>query len=306
MGFQDLKRKSGSNLERLSEELNKISKGSESYKDDRFWRPELDKSSNGYAVIRFLPPVDGEDVQWARLFSHGFQGKGGWFIENCPTTIGGKCPLCEINNDLWNSGLESDKDIARQRKRKLSYISNILVVSDPANPQNEGKIFLYKYGKKIFDKINEAMNPEFEDESPVNPFDFWEGANFKLKVRKVAGYINYDKSEFESASQLHGGDDAALEELWKNQYPLKEFTDPSNFKSYDELKARLETVLHGGSGSKSSAEDLAEAEALVDRQVGSVSPNKSADTASSAAAEDTDAGDSDDALSYFERLANEG
>lgn len=306
MGFQDLKRKSGSNLERLSEELNKISKGSESYKDDRFWRPELDKSSNGYAVIRFLPPVDGEDVPWARLFSHGFQGKGGWFIENCPTTIGGKCPLCEINNDLWNSGLESDKDIARQRKRKLSYISNILVVSDPANPQNEGKIFLYKYGKKIFDKINEAMNPEFEDESPVNPFDFWEGANFKLKVRKVAGYINYDKSEFESASQLHGGDDAALEELWKNQYPLKEFTDPSNFKSYDELKARLETVLHGGSGSKSSAEDLAEAEALVDRQVGSVSPNKSADTASSAAAEDTDAGDSDDALSYFERLANEG
>jgi hypothetical protein len=306
MGFQDLKRKSGSNLERLSEELGKISKGSESYKDDRFWRPELDKSSNGYAVIRFLPPVDGEDVPWARLFSHGFQGKGGWFIENCPTTIGGKCPLCEVNNDLWNSGLESDKDIARQRKRKLSYISNILVVSDPTNPQNEGKIFLYKYGKKIFDKINEAMNPEFEDESPVNPFDFWEGANFKLKVRKVAGYINYDKSEFESASQLHGGDDAALEELWKNQYPLKEFTDPSNFKSYDELKARLETVLHGGSGSKSSAEDLAEAEALVDRQVGSVSPNKSADTASSAAAEDTDAGDSDDALSYFERLANEG
>ena len=306
MGFQDLKRKSGSNLERLSEQLNKISKGSESYKDDRFWRPELDKSSNGYAVIRFLPPVEGEDVPWSRLFSHGFQGKGGWFIENCPTTIGGKCPLCEVNNDLWNSGLESDKDIARQRKRKLSYISNILVVSDPTNPQNEGKIFLYKYGKKIFDKINEAMNPEFEDESPVNPFDFWEGANFKLKVRKVAGYINYDKSEFESASQLHGGDDAALEELWKNQYPLKEFTDPSNFKSYDELKARLETVLHGGSGSKSSAEDLAEAEALVDRQVGSVSPNKSVDTASSAAAEDTDAGDSDDALSYFERLANEG
>jgi len=257
-------------------------------------------------VIRFLPPEDGDDVPWARLFSHGFQGKGGWFIENCPTTIGGKCPLCEVNNDLWNSGLESDKDIARQRKRKLSYISNVLVVSDPANPQNEGKIFLYKYGKKIFDKINEAMNPEFEDESPVNPFDFWEGANFKLKVRKVAGYINYDKSEFESASQLHGGDDAILEELWKKQYPLKEFTDPSNFKSYDELKARLETVLHGGSRSKSSAEDLAEAEALVDRQVGSVSPNKSVDPASSAAAEDTDVGDSDDALSYFERLANEG
>ena len=294
MGFQDLKRKSGSNLERLSEELNKISKGSESYKDDRFWRPELDKSSNGYAVIRFLPPVEGEDVPWSRLFSHGFQGKGGWFIENCPTTIGGKCPLCEVNNDLWNSGLESDKDIARQRKRKLSYISNILVVSDPANPQNEGKIFLYKYGKKIFDKINEAMNPEFEDESPVNPFDFWEGANFKLKVRKVSGFVNYDKSEFESASALHDGDDEKLETLWKTQYKLDEFVSESNFKSYDELKARLDEVLRGDDrGGATTAES------------DSVENTTQEESASEGEESPTSVGEETDAMSYFNQLANE-
>ncbi len=297
MGFNDLKKKSG-NLDKLTSELNKITKGSESYKDDRFWRPELDKSSNGYAVIRFLPPVDGEDIPWARLFSHGFQGPGGWFIENSRTTLGENDPVSEMNSELWNSGVESDKDIARQRKRKLSYISNILVVSDPANPQNEGKIFLYKYGKKIFDKINEAMNPEFEDESPVNPFDFWEGANFKLKVRKVAGFINYDKSEFESASALYDGDDEKLEGLWKTQYPLKEFTDPSNFKSYDELKRRLEQVL-GGSKNTQTAE---QAEADVDKMFGS--PQKSEDISSSSATEDPDEA-SGDALSYFERLANE-
>ena len=190
-----MKKRSG-DVSALSDKMEKMN-DKKSYKDDRYWRPELDKSSNGYAVIRFLPAPGDEELPFARLYTHGFQGKGGWFIENCPTTIGGKCPLCEVNNDLWNSGLESDKDIARQRKRRLSYISNILVVSDPSNPQNEGKVFLYKYGKKIFDKIQESMKPEFADETPVDPFDFWKGANFKLKVRKVAGYINYDKSEFE-------------------------------------------------------------------------------------------------------------
>jgi len=210
MGFSDLKKKSR-DIGALTAAADKINKKSESYKDDRFWRPELDKSSNGFAVVRFLPPVDGEDIPWARLFTHGFQGPGGWYIENSRTTIGDKDPVSEMNSELWNSGLESDKDIARQRKRRLSYISNILVVSDPANPQNEGKVFLYKYGKKIFDKINEAMQPEFEDEEPINPFDFWKGANFKLKVRKVAGFINYDKSEFDGVSAVHDGEDDALE-----------------------------------------------------------------------------------------------
>jgi len=297
MGFADFKKNSRGGFNKLTEEMNKLSKGSESYKDDRFWRPELDKSSNGYAVIRFLPAVDGEDVPWARTFSHGFKGPGGWLIDNCPTTIGLKCPICEANSALWNSGVESDKDIARNRKRKLSYTSNILVVSDPANPQNEGKIFLYKFGKKIFDKINEAMNPEFQDEDAVNPFDFWQGANFKLKVRKVAGFINYDKSEFEAPSALFDGDDEKLETLWKKQYPLKEFTDVSKFKSYDELKTRFDQVVGGGSVSASRAEDF------------DYSASAQSEDTSSSSAVDTpsvDSGESDDALSYFERLANEG
>ena len=300
MGFNDMKKKSGGGFGKLTEEMNKLTtKSSDSYKDDRFWKPELDKSSNGYAVIRFLPAVDGEDIPWARLFSHGFKGPGGWYIENSRTTLGEKDPVSEMNTQLWNSGVESDKDIARNRKRRLNYISNILVVSDPANPQNEGKVFLYKYGKKIFDKINEAMNPEFDDETPVNPFDFWEGANFKLKVRKVAGFINYDKSEFESTSAVYDGDDAKLEELWKTQYALSEFTDPSNFKSYDELKTKLNQVV-GNDIRSTASNDFSRAEDTN-------SPPKS-DASSSSAAEEpvNEDGESGDALSYFEKLANEG
>ena len=297
MGFSDFKKNSSGGFDKLTEAMNKLSKGSESYKDDRFWRPELDKSSNGYAIIRFLPAVDGEDIPWARLFNHGFKGPGGWLIDNCPTTIGGKCPVCEANSLLWNSGIDSDKDIARNRKRKLSYISNIMVVSDPANPQNEGKVFLYKYGKKIFDKINEAMNPEFADEEAINPFDFWKGANFKLKVRKVAGFINYDKSEFDSTSVLLDGTDEWLEDLWKNSmYKLAEFTEASNFKSYDELKTRLGQVTGGSSNTATArAEDVV--------------PPKSEETSSSSAIDEPvekDNEESDDALSYFEKLANEG
>jgi hypothetical protein len=297
MGFSDFKKNSSGGFDKLTEAMNKLSKGSESYKDDRFWRPELDKSSNGYAIIRFLPAVDGEDIPWARLFNHGFKGPGGWLIDNCPTTIGGKCPVCEANSLLWNSGIDSDKDIARNRKRKLSYISNIMVVSDPANPQNEGKVFLYKYGKKIFDKINEAMNPEFADEEAINPFDFWKGSNFKLKVRKVAGFINYDKSEFDSTSVLLDGTDEWLEDLWKNSmYKLAEFTEASNFKSYDELKTRLGQVTGGSSNTATArAEDVV--------------PPKSEETSSSSAIDEPvekDNEESDDALSYFEKLANEG
>tara|TARA_Y100000593_G_scaffold93594_1_gene189071 strand:+ start:388 stop:1290 length:903 start_codon:yes stop_codon:yes gene_type:complete len=300
MGFSDLKNRSKGGFDKLTDEMNKLSKGSESYKDDRFWKPELDKSSNGYAVIRFLPAVDGEDIPWARIFSHGFKGPGGWYIENSRTTLGEKDPVSEMNTQLWNSGVDSDKDIARNRKRRLNYISNILVVSDPANPQNEGKVFLYKYGKKIFDKINEAMNPEFDDETPVNPFDFWEGANFKLKVRKVAGFINYDKSEFESGSALYDGDDQKLEELWKNQYVLSEFTDPSNFKSYDELKTKLNQVVGSDIRGAANNDNFSRAEDTT-------SPPKSDATSSSAAEEPVvEDGESGDALSYFEKLANEG
>ena len=287
--FADFKRKSrsGSNLDELSKKIQATSE-KKSYKDERFWRPELDKASNGYAVIRFLPAPPNEDLPWAKLYSHGFQGKGGWFIENSRTTFGEKDPVSEMNSELWNSGIESDKDIARARKRKLQYISNILVISDPANPQNEGKIFLYKFGKKIFDKIQEAMEPEFADEKAVNPFDLWDGANFKLKVRKISGFINYDKSEFDSPSELFDGDDAQLEELWKKQYSLTAFTDPSNFKSYDELKQRLMEVVGDDirSNDGTSAPTIQETSDALESKSESV-------------AEETDA------LDYFERLAKD-
>lgn len=243
------------NLKRNRSDINKLTKAIEatsqpaeagSKDDTRFWQPEVDKAGNGMAVIRFLPApaVDGDDaLPWVRTFSHGFQGPGGWFIDNCLTTLNEKCPVCEHNSTLWNSGIEANKEIARKQKRKLSYVANILVISDPSNPSNEGQIKLYKFGKKIFDKITEAMNPDFADETPVNPFDLWEGANFKLKIRNVEGYRNYDKSEFADKSALFDGDDTKLEELWKKEFSLKEFTEKKQFKPYDQLKSRLDKVL---------------------------------------------------------------
>ena len=260
--FANLKRNRNS-FEKLSKAVEATSTGtadSNSKEDTRFWQPEVDKAGNGMAVIRFLPApsVDGDDaLPWVRTFSHGFQGPGGWFIDNCLTTLNEKCPVCEHNNTLWNSGIEANKDIARKQKRKLSYVANILVISDPSNPSNEGQIRLFKFGKKIFDKITEAMNPEFADETPINPFDMWEGANFKLKIRNVEGYRNYDKSEFADASALLNGDDDKLEELWKKEYSLKDFTERKNFKAYDQLKTRLDKVLgfDGAPIVKSKAED---------------------------------------------------
>ena len=258
MSFKDLK-KNSSDFSKLQSELEKQNKSND-YKDDRMWRPVLDAASNGYAVIRFLPAVQGEDIPWVKTYQHAFRGKGGWFINNCPTTLGQKCPVCEGNNELWNSGTESDKNIARDRKRKLTYTSNILIVEDPASPQNKGKVFLFKYGKKIFDKIQEQMNPEFADESTVNPFDFWKGANFKLKIRKVEGYVNYDKSEFSAASAVFDGDDAKIEALWNSQYPLKPFVDPKEFKSYAELKVKLVDALGGDLRSEAGEEDTFESD----------------------------------------------
>jgi hypothetical protein len=246
--FANLKR-NRSSLETLTKAIEQVSQPNAeagSKDDTRFWQPSVDKSGNGMATIRFLPApaADGDDaLPWVRVFNHGFQGPGGWFIDNCLTTVNDKCPVCEHNSTLWNSGIEANKEIARKQKRKLTYIANILVVSDPSNPQNEGQIKLFKFGKKIFDKISEAMNPEFADETPVNPFDMWEGANFKLKIRNVEGYRNYDKSEFADKSALFDGSDEKLEELWKNEYSLKDFTDPKQFKPYEQLKTRLDKVL---------------------------------------------------------------
>ena len=259
------------NLKRSRNDLDKLTKAIEdsasptskeagSKDDTRLWQPTVDKAGNGMAVIRFLPApaVDGDDaLPWVRRFDHGFQGPGGWYIENSLTTLNQKDPVSEYNTTLWNSGIEANKEIARKQKRRLHYIANILVVSDPSNPSNEGQIKLFKFGKKIFDKLTEAMNPEFADETPINPFDMWEGANFKLKIRNVEGYRNYDKSEFADKSALLDGDDEKLEALWKKEFSLKEFTEPSNFKSYEVLKAKLDKVLgfDGGSSVKTKAED---------------------------------------------------
>ena len=272
-----------------------------SYVDDRIWKPVMDKTGNGFAIIRFLPAPKGEELPWAKLWNHAFQGPTGqWYIENSLTTIGQNDPVSEHNSALWNSGVESDKEIARKQKRKLQYYSNIYVVKDGANPENEGKVFLYRYGKKIFDKIMETMQPAFEDESPVNPFDFWQGANFKLKLRKVDGYWNYDKSEFEAPSAIFDDDDQ-LEELWGKEHSLTAFTDASNFKSYDELKKRLDVVLSGvttvGNVTEmttgESFDDSPETVSVVD------TPEEPAPTISVTEEDD------DDTMSYFEKLAEE-
>jgi len=243
--FSKMKKSSG-NLDKLKTAVEALNASSEGSSDkERFWRPEVDKAGNGMATIRFLPasPADGEDgLPWVKIFGHGFQGPGGWLIDNCLTTKNQQCPVCEHNSTLWNSGIEANKEIVRKQKRKLNYIANVYIVSDPKHPENEGKVMLFKFGKKIFDKITEAMNPHFEDESPINPFDLWKGANFKLKIRKVEGYQNYDKSEFESASALLNDDDE-LEKVWKSQYALSDLVADKEFKTYDALKDRLEKVL---------------------------------------------------------------
>ena len=309
MSFANLKKQSslGSLTSKLVKEVEKMNNTSGGG-DDRLWKPEMDKTGNGYAVIRFLPAPDSEDLPWAKMYSHAFQGPGGWYIENSLTTIGGKDPVSEHNRELWNSGNESDKEIVRKQKRKLSYYANIYVVQDKANPQNEGQVFLYKFGKKIFDKIMEAMQPEFEDETPINPFDFWQGANFKLKLKKVAGYWNYDSSEFDRVSPLLDDDDA-LEALWKKQYSLTALTATDQFKSYEQLEKRLKMVLgqkqaparydeeledeSEGRGSFTPDFKTKAPESTANFNAPDITPTKSTDS------------DEDDALSYFQRLAEE-
>ena len=267
-----------------------------SYVDERLWKPQVDKSGNGYAVLRFLPAIEGEEMPWVRVWNHAFQGPTGqWYIENSLTTLSKNDPVSEYNSQLWNSGVESDKEIARKQKRKLQYFANVYIVEDTMNPENTGKVMLYRFGKKIFDKLMEAMQPEFADETPINPFDMWEGANFKLKIRKVDGYWNYDKSEFESPSQLKPTDEE-LEAIYKKEHSLAEFLAPSNFKSYDELKTRLDAVLSGTVATKTAA-------AMVDEEDEvPFKPDFKSEPAPVMATADAE---EDDAMSYFEKLANE-
>ena len=312
--FANLKKQSslGSLTEKLVKQVEKMSTTS-SGADERLWKPEVDKTGNGFAVLRFLPAPDGEDLPWAKMYSHAFQGNGGWYIENSLTTIGGKDPLGEYNRELWNTGSETNKEIVRKQKRKLNYYSNIYVVKDPTNPSNEGKVFLFKYGKKIFDKIMEAMQPEFEDESPINPFDFWQGANFKLKIVKKDGYWNYDKSEFDRISPLLDDDDA-MEAIWKKEYSLNAITAPDQFKTYEELERRMNMVL-GLSPSSSPTQSRAVVQQedeyesynqpvnretkVLEELEQSYARSKSPTLPTVTAVDE----DEDDALAYFQKLA---
>ena len=295
MDFESLK-KSSSNFDAITKALEtkmtpENQQSNNKYQDDRLWKPELDKTGNGYAVLRFLPASNGEEMPWQRVWTHAFQDKGGWFIENSLTTLNQKDPVSEENTRLWNTGVDSDKEIARKRKRKLSYYANIFVVSDPKHPENEGQVKLYKFGKKIFDKITEAMQPAFEDEQAINPFDFWKGANFKLKIRKVDGYWNYDKSEFEGVTPLKESDDD-IKAIWEKQYPLKPFVDPSNFKTYDELKEKLNRVITG-----------TQSTATVDSV--DLPPQTTTAVEMPKVSESAPVSDDDDTLSYFSKLADE-
>jgi hypothetical protein len=301
MSLADLKRKSKASLEKLNSELTKLNKTySNDDEDKNFWRPDVDKAGNGYAVIRFLPSPEGEDVPFVRIWDHGFQGPGGWYIEKSLTTIGENDPVGEYNKQLWDSGIESNKDIVRKQKRRLTFISNVYVVKDSLHPENEGKVMLFKYGKKIFDKLNAAMNPEFEDEKPINPFDLWEGANFKVKIRNVEGYRNYDNSSFDTASALFEDDDQ-LEAVWNSYsknpaHSLAQFVHPSKFKSYDELKAKLYRVLALGTVASNKAV------AQYDDEV-TEAPAPKAKAAPAPKAPELD--DDDDSLDFFKKLAEE-
>lgn len=303
MSFENLKSKS-MDVTKLVSAANEMTGGGEkkSYGDDRFWKPSVDENGNGYAVLRFLPAGDGQELPWVRYWDHFFKGPTGqWYIEKSLTTLGQNDPVSELNSRLWNSGIEDDKETARKQKRRLHYVSNVLVVSDPSNPSNEGKVFLYDYGKKIFDKIMDVMQPQFPGEEPINPFDFWKGADFQLKIRNVAGYRNYDKSEFKSPSVLSESEDQ-LKSIYNQMHDLNEFVDTSSFKSYDELKGRLQVVLGEavGAGTTARNESLSQtAESNVGRSA--PQPEIVASPAPSVGTEE----DEEDTLSYFAKMAQE-
>jgi hypothetical protein len=310
MSFSDLKKQSklGNLTAKLVKEVEKMNNNGGSNGDDRLWKLECDKSGNGYAVIRFLPAPDGEDLPFVKLYSHAFQGPGGWYIENSLTTLGQKDPVSEYNTMLWNNGTDAGKEQARKQKRKLTYIANVYVVKDPANPQNEGKVMLYKFGKKIFDKLTAAMQPEFEDEEAIDPFDFWQGANFKLKAKNVAGYRNYDSSEFARPDALLDDDDA-MEAIWKKEYSLAELVAADQFKDYDALKKRLDYVLGVRGVPKMQDQETVEMEESWERERRGESapevPQTMRNELSSLSSSSSSDEDEDDAMSYFAKLAED-
>ena len=295
--FAKMKKKRN-NVADLTAKLETAGGKKKDYGDDRMWYPAVEKSGNGYAVIRFLPPSENNDVPFVKVFSHGFQGAGGWYIDECPTTVEQECPVCKMNQALvsshgnWDATPDKDKTLVRTRKRREGCVSNVLIMEDPQNPENEGKVMLFKYGKKIFDKLIDALSPEFKDDEPLNPFDYWEGADFKIKIRKVEGYRNYDRSEFDAPTELLGGDDDKLSALYESQYDLREFVNPENFKPFAFYESKLNRVM-GKTQVKPSADSG------DDSPVETIKPK--VDTTSDDASE----GEGDDMLNYFEKLANE-
>ena len=300
MSFENLKR-NRDQISKLVQAAEQAGGGNQqqqqnNYQDERLWKPTVDKAGNGYAVLRFLPAAEGQDLPWVRYWDHGFKGPTGlWYIENSITSIGQSDPVGELNSRLWNTGVDADKEKARSQKRRLHYVANVLVMQDPSNPANEGKVMLFKFGKKIFDKLMDVMQPQFADETPVNPFDMWEGADFKLKIRNVEGYRNYDKSEFASVSALYDGEDSRLEGVYTQLHDLGEFTDPKNYKTYDELKAKLMRVL--GEEAEAGAPTMTQMNQINDPEPPMSTPMQEPITA--------DKVEDDDTMSYFAKLANE-
>jgi len=302
MSFASLKKNRKGSIDKLQQAA-KEATTKKSYADDRIWKPARDKAGNGYAVIRFLPAPEGNPTPWVEYYDHGFKGPTGqWYIEKSLTTLGQDDPVGELNSKLWNQE-EGDntpgKKQARDQKRRRNFVSNVYIVKDAANPQNEGKVMLYKFGKRIFDKIMDAMQPQFQDEERVNPFDFWDGADFKIKIRKGdGGWPNYDKSEFADPKAIFD-DDAEIEEVFNKLYDLREFTDADTFKSYDELKSKLERVL-GITTGDNRAPTLAE-EAQLDESEDAPSMKRDEPKAPVSDGDDDD----DESLDYFSKLAEE-
>jgi hypothetical protein len=300
MDINTLRKMRTQDFGKISSEFDKIANpqsDSKSYQDDRFWKLEADKAGNATATLRFLPRAEGDELPWVKIFSHGFQGPTGkWYIENSLTTIGENDPVGELNSRLWNTGSDADKEVARKQKRKLAYYANVLIVSDPKHPENEGKVKLFKFGKKIFDKIMDKARPTFEDETPVNVFDFWEGADFKLRMRKVDGYPNYDQSAFQEPSPVADSEEEILT-IANSQFKLAEFLDKKNFKTYEELARKMASVLEGSSSNTPSAASMSDDDEPV-RQIKATAPKSKVSIASS---DDND----EEALSYFKKIAME-
>ena len=303
MDITTLRKMRNTDFGKISTEFNKIANPqseSKSYQDDRFWKLEADKAGNATATIRFLPRAEGDDLPWVRIFNHGFQGPTGkWYIENSLTTIGENDPVGELNSRLWNTGNDADKEVARKQKRRLQYYANVLIVSDPKHPENEGQVRLYKFGKKIFDKIMDKARPTFEDETPVNVFDLWEGADFKLRQRKVEGYPNYDQSVFNAPAPI-AEDEEEILKVVNAQHKLSEFLDKKNFKTYEELSRKLVSVLNS-----EMAAPAPSAANMDDEDSDYTPPVRQAAKPVVKISKPADDGDDDEAMSYFKKIAQE-